>query len=52
MELSSVHSAQNLTLPLYSLSNIYRAPVYLIIFTKAPAACAGPYKKDTGQGGE
>lgn len=52
MELSSVHSIQNLAQSLYSLSDIYRAPIYLIIFTKAPVACAVPYKKDTGQGGE
>lgn len=52
MEVSPVHCIQNPTLPLHSLSNIYRAPVYLIIFTKAPVVCAVPYKKDTGQGGE
>lgn len=49
MEQSLVHSVQNLTL---SLSNIYRSPLYFIIFTKAPVVCAVPYKMDTGQGGE
>lgn len=33
VDLSSFHSMQNPTLSLYSWSNIYKAPIYLIIFT-------------------